>query len=303
MRVPIDPTSSALVDALSRATPGENIPLMLELARRYAARRTPSDLLEQQARDSFVTPSMLDPRLVLRLDAIALEAASEFEAVLLSPLAPLGACSVVSPTTQDRALSTVRGTEVVSDPTNVLALLCAARLKKKPRDPVRLCTNHQVVRPQRFDARPGRSQHFRLFCAAEAGPARPEHELEVAAFVGHASMFMRMFDAAEQALGCSFPDRKATLFVRPDREPIASRVRDRVRALLPTLELREEPFASEYYDGLRLLVGAANREGEHVPLGDIGLFDWAAKLTSNRRARLVASGIGTQLFPLVFRSG
>jgi hypothetical protein len=40
--------------------------------------------------------------------------------------------------------------------------------------------------------------------------------------------------------------------------------------------------------------------GRAVPIGDGGTFDWLAKLTSNRRAVFVASGLGAQLVPLAF---
>ena len=87
-----------------------------------AGRRRPADLLAQYRRDGFVAPSGLDQRLVNTLDRLALEAAEGYDAVLLSPVAPLGVNSVVAPTSQDRTVTTTRGSEVVSDPTNVLAL-------------------------------------------------------------------------------------------------------------------------------------------------------------------------------------
>ena len=49
-----------------------------------------------------------------------------------------------------------------------------------------------------------------------------------------------------------------------------------------------------------MLFGVDTEAGEHVNLGDTGLFDWVAKLTSNKRMRLVASGFGLQLLPLRF---
>ena len=45
----------------------------------------------------------------------------DVDVVGLSPLAPLGASSALAAVHQDRLVSTVRGTKVVSDPTNVLA--------------------------------------------------------------------------------------------------------------------------------------------------------------------------------------
>ena len=135
-------------DALLALSPSETTPLLLELARRQATRRTPADLRAQLAHDAFVAPSAVDLRTLHRLDGLALDAAHAFEAVALSPVAPLGSCSVVAPTAQDRTLSTTRGSEVVSDPTNVLALLCAQRLAQAPAEDVRLCTVHQVLRAQ-----------------------------------------------------------------------------------------------------------------------------------------------------------
>ena len=62
----------------------------------------------------------------------------------------------------------------------------------------------------------------------------------------------------------------------------------------------EHPY---YNKGLRFQISARSNEGTEIPLVDGGAFDWVAKLTSNRRAVYVASGLGSQLVPLLFRSG
>jgi hypothetical protein len=288
-----------LLDALCARSPSDSLPLLLEVARRQAAKRRPADLLAHQRRDGFVAPSILDLRTAHALDALALDVARDFEAVLLSPLAPLGCCAAVSPTNQDRAVTTIRGTEVVSDPTNVMALLCAERLKADPSRVVRLCTLHQVVRAQRFPPRRGFSQHFRMFAAAEAGPALADHGFEVRALVAHAALHLQIFDEAERR-GYRLPDRRATLFVGERARPVADRVRARLAEELPSLPVEEAPLASSYYDGLRLLISVPAPSGERAPLADVGLFDWMQKLTSNARMRFVASGLGIQLFPLLF---
>jgi hypothetical protein len=41
-------------------------------------------------------------------------------------------------------------------------------------------------------------------------------------------------------------------------------------------------------------------DGTEVPLVDGGVFDWLAKLTSNRRAVFVATGAGAQLVAIRF---
>jgi hypothetical protein len=287
-------------EALLALSPSETTPLLLELSRRQASRRTPADLLAQLARDGFVQPSALDQRTLHRLDGIALDAARDFTAVALSPVAPLGACSVLAPTAQDRTLSATRGTEVVSDPTNVLALLATQRLAQAPRDDVRLCTAHQVLRAQPLPKEPGFSRHFRLFAMVEAGRARADDGFEVDAIARHVAVYDALFDASA-VLGCSAPERRATMYVAPGRAVLAARVRERLAATVPHLTLVEEAFASRYYDGLRVFFGARAANGAHVPLADVGLFDWVARLAANRKLRCVASGFGLQLLPLLFR--
>jgi hypothetical protein len=298
MRRPLSPDDEALVVALATRKPSEALPILLETARRQSARRRPSDLLEQLSRDPFVAPSALDQRLTTRFDAAALEVADGFEALLLSPLTPLGTCAVVSPTTQDRSVTTPRSTEVVSDPTNVLALECARRLLAG-KSHVRLCTIHQVVRPQRFEGSKGSSQHFRLFALAEAGAARAEHGFEVETVVSHAALFVRLFDACE-TLGCHVPKRRASLRVAAHAQALGDRVHERLSDLMPELPVDVSPLESGYYDGLRLVVGAESPSGQYSELGDIGVFDWIAKLTSNRRMRFVAAGLGIQRLASLF---
>ena len=64
----------------------------------------------------------------------------------------------------------MRGTEVVSDSTNVMALECARRLRKSPSVPVRLATCQRVVRAQAIPKKPGYAHHFKLFAMATAIP-------------------------------------------------------------------------------------------------------------------------------------
>ena len=92
--------------------------------------------------------SPVDLRTSVAYDALALDAAEGYEGLLLSPVTPLGSTSVLAPTSQDRTLSTIRASEVVSDPTNVLALESGRRLLADPSAHVRLCTTHQVLRMQ-----------------------------------------------------------------------------------------------------------------------------------------------------------
>ena len=109
--------------ALAAGMPASELwSLLLTVIEQRAAQRTPSDLRQQWERDRFVSPAYTDQRILNAMDGHLLAAASSFEALELSPLAPLGCCSAIALASQNKIVATIRGTEVVSDPTNVLAL-------------------------------------------------------------------------------------------------------------------------------------------------------------------------------------
>src|SRR5258708_9614099 len=122
--------------------------LLLDVAERRAAERSAATVQQQWERDRFVGPAYIDQRTLNQLDGHLLAAASPFEALELSPLAPLGSCSSIALASQNKIVSTIRGTEVVSDPTNLLALESARRLRKSAAQTVKLTTNHHCVRAQ-----------------------------------------------------------------------------------------------------------------------------------------------------------
>jgi hypothetical protein len=289
------------LEELYASAPSETTPILMELAQRQAARRRPTQLLQQLERDGFVQPSTLDLRLVHQLDGLALAAAPEYEAVLLSPVAPLGCCSVLAPTSQDRTLTTSRGSEVVSDPTNLMALLAARRLARQADQVVRLCAVHQTLRAQPLPAVAGYTRHFRMFALTEAGPAQSEDGFEVTALSRAVAVFDRLFSAAEAALGCRFPRRRALVRTTTSRATLGFRLTERLRTTLPHVDIEQAELDQAYYDGVRISFGADNTAGEQVPIGDAGAFDWVAKLTANHRQRFVAAGFGLQLLPLAFR--
>src|SRR5438874_4933727 len=80
--------------------------LLLEVFRLRAEHQTPKRVLEQYKRSPFVHPASLDANALLELDRLALSCATPpFEALELSPLAPLGTCSALGPVAQNRVVS------------------------------------------------------------------------------------------------------------------------------------------------------------------------------------------------------
>jgi hypothetical protein len=275
--------------------PTELWSLLLDVAQQRAAQRSAATVQQQWARDRFVSPAYIDQRTLNELDRHLLEAASAFEALELSPLAPLGTCSAIALTSQNRTVSTVRGTEVVSDPTNLLALESARRLHEHPSKTVRLATSHRCVRAQRFPKQPGFAAHFRLFCLSSAGHERKDHGLLVDSLCEHIDTHLHALDLLEQR-GYSFPDVSVKILASEQRQVLGARVAAGISAP-STLETLEH----HYYDGLRFMIGAGSQSGAHLPLIDGGCFDWLRKLSSNNKLVFVASGMGSQLAAYLYR--
>lgn len=288
--------NDAAYAALAKDLPASELwSLLLDIAEQRAAGRSPAMLQQQWNKDRFVCPAYIDQRTLNELDGHLLRAAAAHEAIELSPLAPLGSCSAVALASQNKIISTVRGTEVVSDPTNILALESARRLLADPSRTVRLATNHRCVRAQQVPDQPGFAAHFRLFCMTSAGREREDHGLLVEFLTEHMQTQLRALDLLEQH-GYSFPDRIIRILATADRESLGKRVASAVSAPV-TLEA----LTHDYYDGLRFMISARAPSGAQMPLIDGGAFDWLRKLASNNKLVLVASGLGSQLAAYLYR--
>jgi len=287
-------TYDALTDGLSASRLWS---LSLDVAEARAARRRPAELVEQWDRDRFVQPAIVDQRSLVEVDGHLLGAASSFESIELSPVAPLGVCAIMGHASQNKVLSALRGTELVSDPTNVMALECARRLHRDTTAVVRLATSHRCVRAQPIPKRRGLTANFRILCLASAGLERENHTFVVDAMAEQMNIMLHTLDRLEQH-GFAFPERRITVLTTENKVALGDRIIALLGGAVVARSLLEHPY---YNQGLRFQIAARSNEGVQIPLIDGGAFDWVAKLTSNRRAVYVASGLGSQLVPLMFR--
>jgi hypothetical protein len=290
--------SPEALEQLVHGLPGSELQsLLLEVVRARARARSPAEVLAQYTRDRFTSPAAVDQRVALEVDRQLLAAAHAFAALELSPLTPLATCSSVALTDQNRVLSALRGTEVVSDPTNVLALECARRLRAAA-TPVHFTTSQRVVRAQPVPDLPGYAQHFRIFVLASGGLETQAHGFTVETMTLHIRTMLDALDRLEAA-GYDFGARRLEVLAVPERAAPADRIAAACEARLPTS--RGALTHGYYSGGLRYRLWVTPAIGEAEPLADGGSFDWLAQLLSNRRAVYVASGMGAQLVPLRFR--
>jgi len=270
-----------------RLNPSDLQSLLIEVTRRRASKRSPAELLKDFATSRFFGVARPDRAALLAWEQLALTLCKgRFEPVELSPITPLGACSVVATVDQDWSIGTTRRGEVVSDPTNVLALE-AARLRQAGGDDVHLATSHRVVRPQNYGD--GKMlAHFRLFVLVSGGRDRGGYGFEAEALRRQVGLLLEAFgqflppgtalrlgytrttaphsDARLEALGGVAEANGAELFEEVGREA-----------------------AGGYYAGFCFHIFAGDMQ-----LADGGVVDWGAKLTGNGKERMVISGCGVE---------
>lgn len=290
----VDTVGAPTFERLSSGLAGAELQsLLLDVMQARAAARGASELVAQYGRDAFCAPAQVDARAMLAIDAHLLAAAEGFDAIELSPVTPLGTCSVVGLSHQNRVLSALRGTEVVSDPTNVLALECAQRLRTHPRSDHHLAASHRVVRAQPVPKLPGYAQHFRLFTLASGGIERQDHTFTVDAIALHVRTLLAGLDRLAQQ-GHALGPRRVEILATPERQALGDR-------LAGLLDAERGPLDHPYYSGgLRYRLWVTAPDGTELPLGDGGSFDWLGQLTSNRRTVFIGSGLGSQLIALRF---
>ncbi len=165
--------------------------LLLHVFQTRAAALGEADLMEVFGRP-LMTPSRVSARVLNQFDHVAYAVAREFEAMELSPVAPLGLNRVLGEIDQNNVLTTIRNAEALGDPTPVLALECARR-RKDPRvrgvEVVRMCASQRCIRLQPFDV-PGFTPHFRLFALVSAGRDTGSHGFEIEHLREHVRFYL-----------------------------------------------------------------------------------------------------------------
>ncbi|OEO30325.1 hypothetical protein VW23_021865 [Devosia insulae DS-56] len=277
-----------LVEILAeRLNPSDLQSLLIKVTRRRADKRRPAELLKDFATSRFFGVARPDRAALLAWEQLALALCEgRFEPVELSPVTPLGACSVVATVDQDWSIGTTRRGEVVSDPTNVLALE-AARLRQAGGDDVHLAASHRVVRPQNYGD--GKMlAHFRLFALVSGGRDRGGYGFEAEALRRQVGLLLEAFGqflAPGTALRLGYTRTSA-----PNVDARLEALRGVAEA--NGAELFEEvgrEAAGGYYAGFCFHIFAGDMQ-----LADGGVVDWGAKLTGNGKERMVISGCGVE---------
>lgn len=264
-----------LPDVLASRLPVSDLGSLLLHALRERARRKPPELLAQLERQPLLSPSSADARRLLEFDQSAYAAAAHFEAVELSPVNPLGTNFTLGGIDQNNVLSSLRGAEVLADPTAAQALECARRrrelARRKERSVVRLCSSHRALRLQPVDV-PGFTPHFRLFSMVSAGPAGPEDRFETESLAEHLAIYLELLRGLARArwrfgrIGVVLSDTEIVRGLLRARGVDAEQIRAEIRT-----HALDSPAAFLKHRGISLPPRAARLDADAAEIDDLGL--------------------------------
>lgn len=286
-----------LLDKLKQLPATELQSLLLEVFRQSASNITPQQLLKAYETNRFVVPSAVDPITFYKYELEMLSMAKEysFEPQELSPLAPIGNCSAVGLADQNKIVSAARGTEVVADATNLMALECAVQRKRSKFDnkAIALCSIHRHVRAQAIGGK-GMTPHFKIFTAITSGRDMGSLEFEKKALLKHLSFYKKYFsDHLKLETSIIIKGLKNEDGNTKNSQQLYEYVKSNLAGVaLSFLEVPQDKH--HYYQHTRFSLNVMHK-GQEFNMGDGGFVDWGAKLTSNGKELMFTSGVGVEL--------
>ena len=269
--------------------------LLLEVYKNKASDMSPVELLNRYSSNRFVQPATanLIELKQAELDLLKLAESLSYSSILLSPVAPFGSCSAIATVDQNKVISALRGTEVVADSTNLLALHICEKLKKgelnNNSELLRYCSSHRLTRAQSF-SKPGLIPHFNVFCMVTSGKDKGSYSFEKEAVVEH-------FDMYKSILKKVFHTDLTFRFIGSkgykDNEGLIHSLKEYLHETRPNLAIENEVEKTDnlYYQGFQFKVIIRVDEKE-VHIGDGGIVDWSQKLLANKKERMLISAIG-----------
>lgn len=266
---------------------------LLELFNLRIKKIKPAGLVNQYQHNRFCLPSSLD---IIKFKELELSLLNNsinkgFYPIELSPLTPLGTCSAVAYVDQNNIVSAIRGTEVVSDIANVLALKTGCDIKTgNSKYPLKYCTVHRHVRGQSF-TNPAFSAHFGIFCMTSGGADKGSFSFETEELIDHINFYyevlIKTFEQKDILLKILFDENNPGLNnkLKLDIEDFSEKT---------GLKVEYCEKNNEYYNNVQFKY-FLNYKNELINLADGGSVDWLQKLLENKKLRFVISGLGTEL--------
>ena len=282
--------------------------VLLDVFADATSKLSPPKLLNRYQLNRFVKPSDL-PVLELKrmeLDVLELFNSFNFQPIELSPVSVLGSCSVVATADQDKILSALRGTEVLADATNSIALhVCDLKQRtKNSRDQAEMISFATIQRHVRTPqiAIKGFTPHFKIGCLVTAGTDKGSYSFEKESLRQHIVLMKELYMNYYKVDGIRFRFLCRTNGY-DSSERLAEQVKEFVVTKHPSIVIDVIPKPEkeiDYYKGIQYKVDIDVR-GKTFEIGDGGFVDWTQKILQNKKERMLSTGIGFDFMYRIMR--
>lgn len=300
-----------LLSLLSEELSGSELnSLLLEVFNRRIAATSPGELLNLYQQNRFVKPADLPviPLRQMELDLLERFSNASFQPVELSPVTQLGSCSVVAPADQKKILSALRGTEVLADATNAIALHISDLKKSRqwkpsgPSDKLRFSVIQRHLRTQAISGK-GFTPHFKIACLVTCGTDTGSYSFEKESLAEHISVMAALYrdyykvDKVQFRFLRRAGYRHADELVRHVREYVLQTNADVV------IDIVSQPAREiSYYQGIQYKIDVWVN-GRQFEIGDGGFVDWTQQLLQNKKERMLSTGIGFEFMYRIMHGG
>jgi hypothetical protein len=295
-------TDDGLFSRLAALQSADVRAVLFDLAARRAGALRPADILRRYEAAATLKPAPLDAASHRQFESWAMDMLPNgFVELVLAPHAPLGTSSVLGGFSQDRILTTIADTEVVSDSTNVLALECAHRRRapaaRREQPPTRLAACHRMLRPRE-------GAHFGLLALCTAGRDRGSFALQVDALREQLDWHLGVITGHARHLKLEVMLTDLSSGLR--RSVLQQDLLRPIKTAWPTIDCGfddDRQAGRGYYIEACFAISAVHPDGSRTNLSDGGLTDWTARLLADHKERLVISGLGSERLTTVAAVG
>lgn len=279
-----------ILGSLSTMSNADFNSFLIELYRMRSKNTTPRSLVKNLGNNPYVAPSKINPALYHLLEADLLSRSEQqgIMPILLSPVAPFGSCSAFGCVNQNNVISAIRSSEVLADPTNMLALLIADRQKRGELVGNHFSTTARLVRTQRFVSK-NSFAHFGLFAIVSIGEDSGSYQCEADMIVKQLTYYRGLFNEKYNA------KLSVTLQLRngyTDPTGFLNHMEAVIHAQMPGVPVQFdfENTDNNYYKGINYKI-YMHLNNETIEIGDSGFVDWMQAITGNKKMRCLISAI------------
>jgi len=269
--------------------------LLLKVNQIHASDISPAEIVKAFGANRFSAPSEIDPLEyhLLETELLLLAQKNSIKGILLSPAAPLASSSAFGCVDQNNVVSATRGVEILSDPTNMLAIIIANKLKNKKNNnktPLHYCATTRVLRAQQFPNSKKYTSHFGVFCIVSSGKDSGSYACEKNLLVNQLSYYKQLLlDKYGAKLTVTLRKRSGYVDSEGFFESMAQLFKNELPDVSFSFDLDHED--NNYYKGVNFQLFMDNGN-ESIEIGDGGFVDWIQRMTGNKKERCLISGIG-----------